>query len=338
MKVKRQPANFQVFSESEIYVASPARPLGWRETSFAKFRLMSQIAFTPMNSTCLVRFIVLMLLVQSLVFDSFPVWGQASNTRKSTEDVNAPEVRSRPGLQPGSGLLFNGWGITPAGTQTQVSDMPLKMIVAPDKKTMLALSGGFRNPGLTLLELSSKKVSQFLPVGDAWNGLTFSKDGRHIFVTGGDYGNIHTFSYRDGKANKEKSVKPSPDASRTFLAGIIAHPSTGKLYVCNEGNHEIWVVDPETLQLESTVAVGMHPHSCIMGADKRHLYVSNWGSRSVSVIDTEKNRRISDISVGLRPNDLVLAPDGRLFVACAGDNTVQVIQTRSVEKPGACHK
>jgi DNA-binding beta-propeller fold protein YncE len=28
---------------------------------------------------------------------------------------------------------------------------------------------------------------------------------------------------------------------------------------------------------------------------------------------------------------MALAPDGRLFVACAGDNTVHVIQTRTVE-------
>src|SRR5204863_8338443 len=166
------------------------------------------------------------------------------------------------------------------------------------------------------------------------NGLSFSKDGRRIFVTGGDFGQIHTFSYHDGKAIAEKSAKPSPDAPRTFLAGIIAHPSNGKLYVCNEGNHEIWVVDQETLALETTVPVGLYPHSCIIGSDKRHLYVSNWGSRNVSVIDTEKNRRVSEISVGLRPNDMVLAPDGRLFVACAGDNTVQVIQTRGVETPG----
>jgi len=71
-----------------------------------------------------------------------------------------------------------------------------------------------------------------------------------------------------------------------------------------------------------------------MGADKIHLYVSNWGSRNVSVVDTGKNRRVLDIGVGVRPNEMVTAPDGRLFVACAGDNTVQVIQTRAVEKPG----
>src|SRR5262249_40046211 len=54
--------------------------------------------------------------------------------------------------------------------------------------------------------------------------------------------------------------------------------------------------------------------------------------QTVSVVDTETGRRVHKITVGLRPNDLTMAPDGRLFVACSGDNTVHVIQTRAVEK------
>src|SRR5262245_18852722 len=98
-----------------------------------------------MKISWLLRLAALMLLIQSLGVDCPNARGQANKVRKSEEDVNAPEVRSRQGLQPSSGLLFNGWGITPAGSQVQVSDMPLKMIVAPDKKTILAVSGGFRN-------------------------------------------------------------------------------------------------------------------------------------------------------------------------------------------------
>ncbi len=64
-----------------------------------------------------------------------------------------------------------------------------------------------------------------------------------------------------------------------------------------------------------------------------HLYVSNWGSRSVSIIDTKRGRKIRDVEVGVRPNDMVLARDGRLFVACSGDNTVHVIPTQTVEQP-----
>ena len=79
------------------------------------------------------------------------------------------------------------------------------------------------------------------------------------------------------------------------------------------------------------IPVGLHPHTCVIGADHKHLYVSNWGSRSVSIVDMQKNRRVRDLEIGLRPNDMALAPDGRLFIACAGDNTVHVIQTSRVE-------
>jgi YVTN family beta-propeller protein len=93
------------------------------------------------------------------------------------------------------------------------------------------------------------------------------------------------------------------------------------------------VLDGETLELKAKVAIGQHPHSCLVGADRKHLYVSNWGGRSVSVIETADHHRVRDVTVGLRPNDMALAPDGRLFVACAGDNTVHVLQTQALEKP-----
>src|SRR5439155_22725849 len=117
---------------------------------------------------------------------------------------------------------------------------------------------------------------------ESWNGLGFSNDGQRIFVSGGDEGIVHTFSYIAGKIGDDQPVKPEPNASNTFLAGLAVDPVNGKIYVCNEGNHEIWILNEQTLGLEAKVAVGQHPHSCIMGADKRHLYVSNWGSRSVS--------------------------------------------------------
>jgi YVTN family beta-propeller protein len=288
-----------------------------------------------MNHTKQIQTACLILaLGTSMAFANAASAAEKNPVRQPADDVNSPALREKSGLQPNENLLFNGWGVTPAGEHLPVSDMALKMIVSPDKKTLVAVSGGFSDHGLTLLDLSTKRVTQFLPLALAWNGLAFSKDGKRIFVSGGESGLIHAFKYADGNATADGSVKPSPDATGTFLASIAVHPTTGKLYVCNEGGHEIWVLHPDTLALETIVAVGQYPHSCAMGADKKHLYVSNWGSRSVSIIDTEKNRRVRDLAVGLRPNDMTVAPDGRLFVACAGDNTVHVIQTSAVEKPG----
>ena len=261
----------------------------------------------------------------------------APPVRDPAESVDAPEVRARAGLQPDAHLLFNGWGLTPAGTQVGVSDLALKMVVSPDGKRLVAVHGGFNRHGVTLLDLATQQVAQFLPLAESWNGLAFSPDGREFFVAGGDSGKIHVFKYADGTATFDRSVTPGPAEGSAFVAGISVHPRTGKLYVCNEANHELWVLAAKTLALEATIPVGQHPHSCQLGADRRHLYVSNWGSRSVSVVDTEKGRRIRDMNVGQRPNDLALSRDGRLFVACSGDNTVHVIQTRALEnvEPGA---
>lgn len=239
-----------------------------------------------------------------------------------------------PDRLPGTNLLFNGWRVTPAGDSTEISDLPLKLVVAPDKNSLVAVCGGFNEHGISLLDLKTRKLRQFVPLPEAWNGLAFSRDGLHLWVSGGDSGKIHAFNYRDGVVAMDKTVAPAPDVKDVFLASLAAHPSNGKLYVCNEASQEVWVLNAESLLREAEIVVGPHPHTCILGADPDYLYVSIWGGQSVSIVDLKKNRRVHEVRVGLRPNDMALAPDGRLFVACSGDNTVQVIQTREVESSG----
>jgi YVTN family beta-propeller protein len=292
------------------------------------------------------------------------VIAQRGSQRQPGEAVGTVELRTVAGLQPNGDLLFNGWGVSPAGEHVRLQgDMPLEMVVAPDGRALIAVQGGFSNQGVSVVSLGGGRTTQFVPLERAWNGAAFSRDGKRLFVTGGNSGELHVLSYADGRIALEESVEPAPDESSgpagaqprprrrrpgaprrpatppadptVFLAGIAVHPETGKLYVCNEANHEVWVVDPESLEREAVVPVGQHPHSLAFGGDRRHLYVSNWGSRSVSVIDTRTARRVRDITVGLRPNDVALSPDGRLFVACSGDNTVHVVQTRSLERPEA---
>ena len=285
------------------------------------------------------------------------VTAQRVARRTADESVTTPSLRTAGGLVPADNILFNGWGITPVGQHTQLNgDTPLKMALSPDGRTLAVATGGFNNTGLELLDVQTRKSTQFLPLPRAFNGLAFSKDGSRLFVTGGASGKMYSFNFTDGKATADKAVQPDPEAKSSekqprrragaaatpadegntvFLTGLAVHPTNGKLYVCNEAAHEIWVVDPSSLELQAQIPVGLHPYSAVFGADRRHLYVSAWGSRSVSVVDTQTGRRVRDIGVGIRPNEMALAPDGRLFVACAGDNTIHVVQTRALENPEA---
>ena len=49
-------------------------------------------------------------------------------SRQPDESVDNADLRQRQGLHPDKNLLFNGWGVTPAGKQVMVSDLALKMI------------------------------------------------------------------------------------------------------------------------------------------------------------------------------------------------------------------
>jgi len=236
---------------------------------------------------------------------------------------------------PGNGLLFNGWKLSPAGAHTALpGDMPLKMLVTPDGKAATTVCAGYNSPGVAVLNIESRKQTQFFQIPHTWNGMTFDRDGRRLYVSGGASGELHVFKYDNGELAPLPSLKVATEGVPSFVAGIAVHPTNGKLYVCNEANHEVWVLNETTLAVEQTIAVGLYPHSCLFGADKRHLYVSNWGARSVTIVDTQSGKKLRELSVGVRPNDMALAPDGRLFVACAGDNSVHVIQTRTLEKKG----
>ncbi len=245
-------------------------------------------------------------------------------------------------------VLFNGWGISPAGKHVRIGSIPLKMIVSPDGKRILSTSAG-ANPGISVVDPQTMAQTQWIPLPRAFNGLAFSLDGKHVFATGGNSSAVHCFDYADGTLGAARSISlvPEPRAGRraaddSFLSGIAVHPTTGDLYLCSEATNEIWVVDPARLLggqpdamaplIRSTIPVGGRPYACAFGADHRHLYVSNWADRTLSIVDSESARVVGTVPVGVRPNDLTLAPDGRLFVACSGDNTVHVVQTRTVPK------
>jgi YVTN family beta-propeller protein len=75
--------------------------------------------------------------------------------------------------------------------------------------------------------------------------------------------------------------------------------------------------------------VEVNPYALVLSDNGQTLYVSNWASDSVSVIDVGAMRVAGRIPVGGNPNDMALSKDGRLFVSCANDNTVAVIDTKT---------
>src|SRR5215468_12432145 len=179
------------------------------------------------------------VLVPTCLTSVATLFGQAP-VRAPSEDVNSQPVRERQHLTPDANLLFNGLGLSPAGQHVRISDMPLKMVIAPDRKAVVAVCAGYNEAGVNLVSLDDRRERQFISLPEVFNGLVFSEDGKRFYVTGGDSGAIYVFQYAKGKADLEKTVHPGGDQEAVFLAGLTIEPATGNLYVCNEANHEVW--------------------------------------------------------------------------------------------------
>src|SRR6476660_4341171 len=140
------------------------------------------------NSTCCsVLILASALLLRSLAAEP--------PTRSPTEDVNSQSVRQRQRLTPDASLLFNGLGLSPAGQHIRISDMPLKMVIAPDRKAVVAVCAGYTGAGVNLVSLDGRHQRQFISLPEVFNGLVFSPDGKRFYLSGGDSGVIYVFHY-----------------------------------------------------------------------------------------------------------------------------------------------
>src|SRR5579864_9210788 len=118
----------------------------------------------------------------SLLVLSGAMASETASTRQPGEDVNSAALRQRPHLAPDANLLFNGWGLSPAGEPVRISDMPLKMVIAPDGKAVVAVCAGYNEAGVNVVSLAGGHERQFISLKEAFNGLAFSPDGKKFYV------------------------------------------------------------------------------------------------------------------------------------------------------------
>ncbi len=258
-------------------------------------------------------------------------------------------AKALPGPVPGGGFdLPNGWRITPAGKRiADTNDLILKMVPSPDGRVIVAGHGGYLPHGLSVIDAKTHKLIQEIPLKTAWLGLSWSPDGHTLYVSGGNANGekkieastapIYALAYHDGRLDP-KPVATFLDtlpADKTWWSGVLADPRRGLVWAANRGTSmaatDVVAFDAKTGAIRKRVRVGVSPYELALTPDGKRLFASNWGDKSVSVVDVASLKVIKTIPVGFNPNDMVLTADGRLFVACSNENTVYVIDSRTLE-------
>ncbi len=239
----------------------------------------------------------------------------------------------RPGLLPGplsDGriLLPNGWMLSPAGTPVQVGELPLNMVLSPDEKYLVVTNNGTARQELSLVETSSWKVIQTLPLNRSWLGLRFLTGESAFLVSGGNDNRILKYSLVNGSMSLADSIivgNPWP-ADKIWLAGLDVDEAAGLLYATSRENNGLYQIDLVRKNIARAVTLPSKPYTCLVSSSKPFLFVSLWGGSAVAVLDRKTLATIHIIAVGDHPNDLVESPDGkRLFVANGNTNSVSVV-------------
>lgn len=241
--------------------------------------------------------------------------------------------------------LANGWRITPAGKAVGTEDMVLKLVNAPDGKVLIASHSGYNPHGIVVIDAKTQEVVQRIALKSTWMGMAWSRDGKTLYVSGGNANSseaagppsrapIYEFSYANGHLSDSPTaqLEETIPLDKIYWSGVAVHPRKNLVYAANRGTSDapsnVVVFDAKTRQLLTRIPVEVNPYELAFSSDGETLFVSNWASRSVSVIDTNSNRVTGVIAVGANPNDMKASPDGRLFVVCSNDNTIHVIDMK----------
>ena len=253
-------------------------------------------------------------------------------------------VAELPGAKAEGTLLPNGWRLTPAGRHAMLSDYVLNVTPSPDGRSLVALHCGHSPHGLAVLDAATLEIRQKIPLKSAWLGLAWAPDGRTLYVSGGNAESrtkptaapVYAFGFAQGQltAKPLREFKHRLAAKEIYWSGLVHHPTKPLLYAANRGTQatpgHVVIFDTQTGERVGELPTEVHPYDLVLSPAGDTLYVSNWGSRSVSILDTATLKTRATIRVGHNPNAMALGPDGRLFVACSNENSVYVLDTRTL--------
>lgn len=103
-----------------------------------------------------------------------------------------------------------------------------------------------------------------------------------------------------------------------------------EIWVTNEKDDTVSVIDVATLEVVRTIPTGERPRGITFSKDFSRVYVCASDSDTVQVIDPETGKVLHDLPSGEDPEQFVLHPDDRhLYIANEDDAITTVVDTQS---------
>jgi YVTN family beta-propeller protein len=244
-------------------------------------------------------------------------------------------------------------GPTPAAAQVASVSVPPAAIV------YVSNGGG----GITEINSANNSVIATAPFPNNANGVVVTPDGRRMYATNRDVGQVTVFDARTnvpltvisvGNGNDNLGLAISPDGELVYVANqmsgtvtsidtrtnsviqviptgvepiwITFSPDGSRAYVSNQVSGTVSVIATASGTISNTIAGFSCPFQSKVTRDGTKLLVSSQCDNSLKVVKVATNTIVNSIPTGPNPRGIALTPDGkRAYVADWLSNTVDVI-------------
>src|SRR5215471_17433686 len=196
----------------------------------------------------------------------------------------------------GTGVTPNGWLLTPAGRQVDLTDQvywadrPDGQALSPDGRTLLISSGGQSTDSMKVVDVASGRVTQTIPYASPqalFIGVVWSPDGTRAYASAGGNGKVRTYTFAGGQLTEGASI-----AVPGFPIGLAISPDGTLLAALNQAD-ALAVVDVPSGAVtrvpvgpcdvvQPATAPGQTPPQCqpygvAVSRDGATAFVTNWG-------------------------------------------------------------
>jgi YVTN family beta-propeller protein len=199
---------------------------------------------------------------------------------------------------------------------------------------VIALNG-YRDNGIQVLQTSTGRVLQTVPLPAGFIGLAFDPTGHNLYVSGGNRDVVYRLAWSNGSATLADSIILEPRTPRQngmrYPAGLAFSRDGRRLYVAENLTDSLAVIDVPSGRVVQRLGAGRYPYGVVVGPDDQ-VFVSAWGSFELRswrpVGDRLESVRV--IRVGRHPSAMLFNADGsRLFVASASTDRIAVVDPQS---------
>jgi len=214
-------------------------------------------------------------------------------------------------LSDGGFLLNSGWKLKPAGRQVPLDTFPMSSVLSKDGKYLLVLNGGYKPPSVSVLQVDTMQEVSRAPVADGWLGLTFSPDGKKVYVGGGSQASVFEFNWVDGKleASRTFTIVPQEQRKNTdFIGDVAISPDGRMLYAAGLYHNAIHVINLQSGRLIEKFETGRRPYRILFHPDGKSYFVSSWADGSMYHHNALNGQRLGVIRLGQHPTDIVWRP------------------------------